>query len=310
MTAIYATEKRKGARQALTEILCLILFVFVLFFGESVKEGVIYGFKICFFNIIPTLFPFFILSDLWNSVIRFRRDGVAEKFFEKIFGISGEAMSVFVLGNLCGFPLGIKSANEMYIKKSIDKSELEALCAISNNPSAAFVISGVGMGVFKSVRTGIILYFSVVASAVLVGIFFRRKTVKSQNNAENTRQSFDLVESIKSAGYSSIVVSSYIIFFSTIIGVFGKIINNRFVFSVVASFLEVGSACNIISVQSKSLGALCLPLISFALGFSGLSVFMQAFSFLPLDVSKAKYLFKKLLQGFVSALITLLLFAV
>lgn len=310
MTAISDTKERKRSLRVPLVILCLSLFLFAIFFGSSIKEGVVYGIKICVFNIIPTLFPFFILSDLWSSVIFFRDDGIAAKCFEGLFGISGKELSTFLLGNICGFPLGIKSATEKYSSKTINKSELEALCAISNNPSAAFVISGVGMGLFKSPKYGIILYLSVLLSAVAIGVIFKANVSKLQNSRENIKQSFDLVKSIKAAGYSSIVVSSYIIFFSSVIGVVGELIKNKLALSFISSFLEVSSACSIIAEQSDILGTLCLPLISFALAFSGLSVFMQAFSFLPPEVSKTKYLYKKMLQGIISAAITFFISAI
>lgn len=304
MTAIYSIKDRKTARETFKITICLALFVFAIYFAGPVKDGVIYGFKICVFNILPTLFPFFILSDLWNSVIRLRKDSIAAKCFESLFGINGEGMSSFVLGSLCGFPLGIKSATEKYKDGLIDKEELEALSAISNNPSFAFVISGVGMGLFSSFKIGIILYFSVLLSASAVGFIFKSKVKKAQIQRENTQQSFNLVESIKHAGHSSITVSSYIIFFSGIIGVIKKMIDTPIVISVISSFLEIGSACNIIREQSEHLGYLSMPLIAFSLGFSGLSVFLQAFSFLPSNISKSKYLYKKFLQGILSAVIT------
>ena len=307
MTAI-STEKVKSNKLSIVKaLLCLALFVFSLYFGGPIKAGVIEGLRLCAFNIIPTLFPFFILSDLWNSVIEINTNSRIGKIFEKSFGISSDGMPSFLLGNLCGFPLGIKSATEKYDSGNISKSDLEALSVISNNPSAAFAISGVGMGLFSSIKVGVILYFSVLLSAICIGIIFRKKSEKPKNREENARQTFNLVNSVRSAGYCGVVVSSYIIFFSAIISALGSIIKSEVFLSVFSSILEIGSACSLIAEQSKILDIFCLPLISFSLSFSGLSVFLQAFSFLPPFISKRKYLLKKLLQGILSAIFTFFL---
>ena len=278
--------------------------------GGPLKNGVIYGIKICYFNIIPTLFPFFILSDLWSSVVYFPKKSLIVGCFERLFHINSEGFSVFILGNLCGFPLGAKMASEKYKASLIDKREMESLSVTSSNPSAAFVVSGIGLGLFGSIKIGLILYISVLISAVIVGIIYRPKAFIFKEPRNIVRQKFNLIESVKSAGSSSIVVASYIIFFSSIIGVVKALTQSRLAISLISSFLEVGSACTIIFENGDAIGSLCLPLIAFSLGFSGLSVFMQAFSILPKSVSKRMYLFKKLLQGILSALLTLILLSI
>ena len=306
MTDICTVKKKKASRETIEILLCLTIFALALLFGGPLKDGVINGFKICFLNIIPTLFPFFILSDLWSVLIRIRSDSILAGCFEKMFGISGEGFSVFILGNLCGFPLGAKAASEKYKNGFINESDLNSLSTICNNPSAAFVISGVGLGLFGSLTIGIFLYFSVLISAMIIGIIFKPKLQKSYKSLNSSRQNFNLIESIKSAGLSSITVSSYIIFFSAIIGVAKTIIKSSLSISLVSALLEVSSACTLIYDNNTLLGLFTLPLISFALSFSGLSVFLQAFSILPPFVSKKGYLLKKLLQGLLSALLTAL----
>jgi sporulation integral membrane protein YlbJ len=307
MTAIYNTKKKKSLKTSFEVCLCLVIFILAIVYGGLLKEGVIYGFKICAFNIIPTLFPFFILSDLWGAVICYQENSLMAKCFEKIFHINSEGLSAFVIGNICGFPLGAKTAAKKHQRGDINTIELDSLMTISNNPSLAFIVSGIGVGLFHSIKIGIILYFSVLISAVISGLIFRPTVTKSSKPLNKTKQSFNLIDSINSAGFSSIAVSSYIIFFSGIIGVVKSLVKNEIIVSLISSFLEVGSGCSIIAESNEALGVFHLPLISFTLAFSGLSVFMQTFSFLPQSISKIKYLLKKFFQGIISALITFLL---
>ena len=226
--------------------------------------------------------------------------------FAKLLGLSSTGMSSFIIGNVCGFPLGVKNATDNYKENLISKDELEHLSVISSNPSVAFIISGVGIGLFKSLKIGIILNLSVFISAIITALLFRPKHLDLNNSTYKSKQTFDLIVSIKSAGYSCITVSSFIIFFCAIIGLIKSTVKNPFILALISSFFEVGSACSIIGTSNAIPLSMALMMISFSLSFSGISVFMQVFSILPKDISKKKYLYKKLLQGVISALLTLI----
>ena len=152
------------------------------------------------------------------------------------------------------------------------------------------------------------LYFSVILSACITGFIFRRKKKDFTKSEYISRQSFSLVESIKSAGMSSITISSYIIFFSALISLVEKIFGNDFFLALISAFLEIAGASNLIARLSNSLGVYSLILTAFALGFSGFSVHLQSFVFMPKELSKKRYLLMKLVQGVISALIISLYF--
>ena len=306
MNDIYRTRNKIARKYKLQSLLCVMAFVLAIIYGEILKNGVIYGFKICVFNIIPTLFPFFILSDLWSSIIHAKKNSLLSRCFKRIFNVNSEGLSCFLIGSICGFPLGAKLLSQKYNDNHLNDEELNFLTAICNNPSAPFVISGIGVGLFGSIKIGIILYLSVLLSSVSIGCIFKPNNVSTQKSYKKPEQNFNLIKSIQSAVLSSISVASYIIFFSGILGVIKSLVKNDILVSIISSFLEIGSACTIINEASDSLKIFCLPLISFSLGFSGLSVFMQIFSILPPFVSKRKYIAKKLLQGTISALLTFL----
>ena len=168
----------------------------------------------------------------------------------------------------------------------------------------AFVVSGIGVGVLGSIKKGIMLFFACIISAVICGMLFRNSEEEPQHLKYISGQRFDLTESIKGAGLTSLVISSFIIFFSAIITPIGRLVDNQFAFASIASLLEVSSAVDIIS---KLHGKLKILLLGFALGFSGLSVHLQSFSILPRDFSKARYLLIKAVQGLICAFLSSLL---
>ena len=301
MTHQAVIKRKKEANTPLSIAICLSITVLMLVFGKEVTESILSGISLATLKIIPTIFPFIVISDYWASVAEIKSDGLIARAFQKIFKINGCAIIAFFTGILCGFPLGVKNAVALYESGAISEDELQRLCPIINLPSIAFVVSGVGLGLYKNASVGIMLYICLILSSVISGFFLSRKSTKSENTAIISKQKFDLISSIKNAGFSSLAIASYIIFFSGVIGLTSALIKNKTLTTIFSTFFEVGNSTNLIAKSHLFSPALSLSLIAFALGFSGLSVHMQAFSFLPKDISKKHYLLTKLIIGLLSA---------
>ena len=290
MTAKIAMQNK---RQIAT-VTCIILCLTMLCLGREMKLGVLEGIRLSSEILIPTLFPFLVLSDYWSKNFYIGENSILSRLFVNLFHVPSCGLLAFVTGIICGFPLGVRVACDLYNRGEINDRQLTSLCGFSNNPSIAFVISGVGLGIFGSLRVGILLFISCTVSAVVCGILFREKKEKAQKAENISRQKFNLVDSIKNAGLTSITVSSYVIFFSAII----YALKNS---PLLASALELCSAVKIISESPFNVNQK-LVLTAFSLGFSGLSVHLQAFSFMGNEVKKLRYILMKLTQGFISAI--------
>ena len=296
-------------KATLSLLIFIISTILLLVYGNVVKKSIIFGIKLSVLSVIPSVFPFFILSDFLSAYYT-ADEGLFSRAFEKVFCISKKASGAFIIGSLCGFPLGVKYAAEMYNRGEITRDECERLCSFTNNPSLAFVVSGVGLGMLGSLKYGILLYLTVLFSSIITGFFMRHKVEKIGFSIENPKQSFNLSISIKNSAYSSLTISSYIIFFSAIIGILSESISSEVLLAFLSPFFEVGNAselissCNAISISQK------FSLLAFALSFSGLSVFMQSISFLPSEISKKRLLISKLFQGLIALLISLLMYRI
>ena len=281
---------------------CLAICIIMLYFGKEMKLGALEGIRLSSEILIPTLFPFLVLSDYWSKNFYIGDKSPLSKLFVCLFHMPSCGILAFISGIICGFPLGVKVARDLYDDGKIDERQLITLCGFSNNPSMAFVISGVGLGIFKSFKIGIILFISCILSAILCGIIFRKNETNFVESGNILRQKFNLVESIKSAGLTSITISSYVIFFSAIIFALKPIKNSP----LLVSTLELCSAVEIISKADFGITQK-LALIAFSLGFSGLSVHMQSFSFMGREVKKSRYLLMKFTQGVLSSIIVLII---
>lgn len=301
---MYHLYKRRINKNTVSILLLVFSLTVSVFFSDEISKFVKEGLCLCVNSIIGSVFPFIILTDIFFHFTEFESIGIFKKLFEKAFKINGAGIRAFLCGIVCGFPLGVKVAADLYRGGVISKGECERLIAFSNNTGPAFVISAVGAGIRRSLSDGLILYVSMVLSAVIVGIIlgFGEKWTKNQSSIDIPPYSF--VTSIRDGGLSTLSICSFITFFSVIVGLLASVVPSG-IFILLLPFLEVGNASKIL-FASVSSHIFSLSLTSFAISFSGISVMAQAKSFLPPEISIKKYTLAKFMQGCISVLLTLL----
>lgn len=289
--------KKPSASTAIS-VLCLLLLIMLFRCSDSAGEHMKRGMAICFNTLIPSLFPFMVISELLvrsgacAPIARLMR-----RPMELIFGISGECASALLLGIVCGFPVGAKAAASLYSRGEITKEECEHLLSFCNLPSPPFMIFAVGEGMFGSKNIGILLYCTVLFSGLLCGALMRPKRITKQivNATEpsasdnNTLSVF--ASSVASAAYSVISVSAFVTFFTCAVGTFSSMLGadpDSPWRALIFSFFELTSgsaACS--SLEEAQLGII---LAAAAGGWSGLSVLLQICSLTRTDTEEPSLL--------------------
>ena len=293
-------------------VLCLFMFVLLSGNAEIAGEHVTRGMRICAETLIPSLFPFMVISELLV------RSGACEpisrlmkKPMHSLFGVSGECATALLLGIICGFPVGAKTAAALYSRGSISRQDCESLLGFCNFPSAPFMIFAVGHGMFGSRKIGIFLYCLNLFSGLICGIVFRTKTdnkdIVKTKYPVGVKDSISSIfsSSVVSAAYSVISVCAFVTFFTCAIGTFSSILGTEFPSpfrAILFSFFELTSGCA--ACASVGNTRLALILAAAASGWSGLSVFLQICSLTRTEgteISLAPYLKSKLLSAVLTA---------
>ncbi len=282
--------------------IALAVLSFSLYLSPSVSKEISTALKMCAASIIPAVFPFMIISDFMLSYMHFENVGFIRRGFSKLFKINGYAISAFICGALCGFPIGVKIARDFYEYGLISADECERLIGFSNHASPAFVICAVGYGMRGSIRDGVILYTVSLISSLISALFFSKgKTPSSFFLNDIASADFSLSNSIRNAAYSTLGVCSFICFFAAFGGVVGIFIGNDAVLALICAFLEIGTATRLISECSIFSHSISLALSAFAVSFSGMSVHMQSRALLSgSGISMKRYYLMKLLSGVLS----------
>lgn len=154
----------------------LLLGTLVWFLADSarLRTAAAEALSLCARSVIPALFPFLVVSSL---LVRL---GFAawitpwcSGWMTSLFHLPGCAGSALILGLIAGYPVGARTAGDLYRSGLLTQDEARRLTAFCNNSNPVFLISVLGSGVFHSIRIGIWLWLIHVASALLTGLLFR-----------------------------------------------------------------------------------------------------------------------------------------
>lgn len=183
--------------------------------AAAAREGV----TLCLQTVLPSLFPFFVLSSLLvqSDVPRLLSRAMAGVMYP-LFGVSGAGASALILGLLGGYPVGARTVAELYGRGEIAREEAEQLLAFCNNSGPGFFLGVCGTAVFGSARAGAYLYLIHVGAALVTGVLLRRDLGLPRRKAvSRQRAPFDLAAAVQGSFAAVGSVSAFVIFFMVLL---------------------------------------------------------------------------------------------
>lgn len=289
---------RKKHTDLLFSLFLLVLLAFSVTHMAVISEGVFSALTLCARAIIPTLFPFLILTDLLLSVEGTEKILSMISFpLAKLLHLSKQGGTVVLLGAVFGFPMGAKAVAHYYSEGRLSKEESERLLLFCGNASPFFLIGSVGIGMLSSLKAGITIYGIQLGVSFICGLIlglFSKNTGKMDKNALFHQKKISFSHTVQGAVRQVLFISGYVVFFSAILSFTLPYIKSPFLSRLLASCLEIGNACSLASESGKY----ALPFCAFSACFSGLSVYFQTLDCIEgSDLSTKSYLPIKLICG-------------
>ncbi len=310
----------------------LAVAVGLVIFPSQMVEAARDGVELCFNVIIPSLFPFFVLSSLTVAL------GAAEKLgrllapvMRPLFNVGGACASALVLGFIGGYPVGAKTVINLYENGECSKAEAERMLSFCNNSGPAFIFGVVGAGIFSSGTIGLILYLAHMAASICVGLIFRNwgsgGITRHSPNVQREQTPFPtaFVNSVSSSFMSTLGICGFVIFFtvfikllflSGLLSAMAEVIGSMLGFigmdvewarRLLTGIIELTSGVWSLRGVSGELTA-SIAMAAFMLGWAGLSVHCQVLSFIGSSgLSVRTYIIGKFLHGILSAIIVLII---
>ncbi|MBQ7335429.1 MAG: hypothetical protein IJW92_03015 [Clostridia bacterium] len=295
-------------------IFCLFL---ILRNSDTAIEYMSRGLLLCAKTVIPSLFPFMVLSELivsggfGNAVLQ-----RISRPLQRLFGISEDGCCAVLLGMVCGFPVGAKCAMLSYDSGRMSRAECERVLCFANAPSSAFLISAVGVSLWGNRRFGVMLYLTVILSALITGIGMNLFSPKRRKEELGTSVPLPkeaplsgpklFTRAVRSSTESILLVCAYVVFFSAFTGTLNLILSQcsipHTVHAALSGAFELsGGMSQAAALENTKLAALMCAGIA---GWSGLSVHCQVLSVCDgRGLSFRPYFLAKIVQSVLCVLI-------
>ena len=305
--------------------LALTTLGFVLFPKECVAAART-GLELCGNVIIPSLFPFFVLSSLVVDLGLAGYIGRAlEGIMRPLFRVSGSCASALALGFVGGYPVGAQTAISLYRQGMCTRAEAQRLLAFCNNSGPAFILGVVGAGIFADSKVGLLLYLVHMLSSCLVGLLFRFYGPREEGRARQAAPTFQakrfttaFTQAVTGAMGSTINICAFVIFFTVILRLlalsgilsalalllsrlFGPLgLTESWSQKLLTGLIELTSGVSGLTRGGELAGQVSMA--AFMLGWAGVSIHCQTLTFLSdSGLSPGTYFVGKLLHGGISA---------
>ncbi len=282
--------------------MCFIIIINPTYYTKSCLNGI----SVWSFKVLPALFPFFILTKLIAG-LHTPKENFMDKFFKNVYHAPIGSSSTFLLATLSGYPMGAKIICNLYENNQINSSEAQKMLSFCSVSGPMFMIATVGVAMLNSFKAGLIILISNILASLLNGLIYRGKPIQRENLKSSYKpNNISLTDAVYDSLISILMVGSYIVvsfiiadmlqslhitqFLSnTICSVFNLRDSNNIVISILNGIIEITRG--IFDLSSTSLALNIKTIIASTLiGFGGISIMLQSFSF----TEKIKMPFKKM----------------
>ena len=262
---------KRSAQAVMYAVVCCFAAVSLLTSSGSAKQGISDALMLACNVVIPSLFPFMVLTGcLVRSGAAAALTRPTAPALTAVFRLPTSACGAVLMSFISGYPSGAAMTAELLESGEITQKQAERMLTFCVNAGPAMILFAVGDALFSSRAAGIVLLVCHILASVIIGAVGARFAPKQSagSRAVESKPPHSLadafVEATSDASSQMLVICGFVAAFGCITAMLPKGLEP------LSAVLEVtrGTAC------LAERGA-ALPVISAALGFSGVSVMCQ-----------------------------------
>lgn len=243
-------------------MLFVLFGILLLVCRDAAVGGMTQGIDTCLNVLVPSLFPFMVLSGVAVKCGIFQNSG------KRAFSV----LPVIIFGFTGGYPVGLNVAAELYENGVIDSKTVLRLSSFCVNAGPAFVLTAVGTMIFGSSEAGGRLFLCVCISSLITGLIASLfiKPDKGAKAYKYVRQPFSdaITKSVRESCEKMFVMCAWVMLFSCFSGIL-KEFEMGFLSDLWAVFSEVTAGV----VAAEKTGG--LPLAAACISSGGVCVMCQ-----------------------------------
>lgn len=112
----------------------LLFTIFLVVFSSSNLIAAKSGLTLWANSIVPSLFPFFVATEMLSQTnIPYYLGKIFNIFMKPIFNVGGEGSFALIMGIISGYPIGAKIACNFRQNNILSKEDCERLLSFTNN---------------------------------------------------------------------------------------------------------------------------------------------------------------------------------
>lgn len=293
-------------KNKIIQILIIIIFLSLIFNSIIVTDELKNALNIFFTILFPSIFPFFLISDLlieYNFVYTLNR--IFNKVTKKLFHSSNASSFIIIMSMLSGFPSGSKYIKSLYDKNLLSLNEANYLITFTHFANPLFVFT-VTQNVINKNST-IYILISMYLSNIIIGIVTRpNKYIPDKQLQINNNPNFtnSLTLAIKSSINLLIIILGNTCFFFLVTRLINYYLplNNLFQ-TIINGFFDITKGTNSIRLLNTNDTFKSILIISF-ICFGGLNIHLQVKSIIAdTNIKYSNFLLGRICQVAISSLI-------
>lgn len=293
----------------------LIILIEILFHKTLVSNTISDSLNIWTTTLIPSMFPFFVISDLLiNYHITNYIPKCIKNAFTKLFRINESVVSIFFLSLLSGFPSNARNTRMLYDKQILTKEEASNALIFTHFANPLFVLSTISVFFLHNETFGYIILISHYLGNILIG--FITRTTRSINNTNY------IEKNSKSQNFPTLFITAIKNAINTLLTILGTLTSFLILASLLLEHLNLTPYNSTllkgileITMGLKSLSILtindCYKVVisTMFISFGGLSVHLQVLSQLTdTDISYHPFFIARIFHAIISGFISFFLY--
>ena len=304
----------KKIKNYIAGALAVLYAFFLIVFVKDVSAAVLNSVKVCLEVMIPSLYAFIVISGFIVSsglyAVLSKPFGLIARY---VFRIPQEYFSVFLIGSVGGYPVGVQLLSGMVKENKMDKDTASHMLAYCYLAGPAFICGIAGVRLFSDAKIGMLIFGAIISANLIVAFLTGLGRPVPPKSYEKVKldMSFDrLLKSISSGAAGMFSICGIIVFFSSIICILDRLNIIRYAVGLVEKVMGLTYADSIAAVKSfieiSNISSLTpgnyelIPLTAALLSFGGLCVLMQIQGFASGALSTKRFYFCRIISMFIS----------
>lgn len=310
---VYTRLRTAQSMFAAAALLCACLLL--VLYRDAARHGVLKGVYTCLNTLVPSLFPFVLLACL---ISRSRAAAVLFRPFSSvmrhIFRLPPCAAPALLLGLTAGYPVGAKMTAALYERGDLDREQAARLISFCTAPGYAFCVYTASR-LSGGKHSALFLFCSTVLPPLLIGIIRARFAPKPTAKPSAAASGDDFTDAVRDGISAMVSMCGFVVVFSVLLAVFQ-------VSGLFRAAVSLLSACGFTvpnagalllyfaevteGVEHSAYWHLPLSTAAFGLGFAGVCIHLQLFSFFrrkAFPIPKPLYFVLRLLTAVCSSVV-------